>query len=79
MDQEPDRLTDAERLARIEAALVRLPELDRQIFLARCVYHMDSKEIARQTGLSQRQVWKRLGAAIKALGRNLNKNDAGDA
>lgn len=79
MDQEPDRLTDAERLARIEAALARLPELDRQIFLARCVFHMDSKEIARQTGLSQRQVWKRMGAAIKALGSYLKQSDAGDA
>lgn len=78
MDQEPDRLTDAERLARIEAALARLPELDRQIFLARRVYHIDIQEIARQTGLSQRQVWKRMGAAIKALGRNLKQNGAGN-
>ncbi len=71
MDQEPD----PKRLARVEAALARLPAMERQIFLAMRLDRMDIREIARRTGLSKRQVQKRIGAAIKALGRSLAEDD----
>lgn len=71
MDQE----ADPERLARVEAALARLPAMERQIFLAMRLDGMDIREIARRTGLSKRQVQKRIGAAIKALGRSLAEDD----
>ncbi len=71
MNQEPD----PKRLARIAAALARLPAMERQILLALRIERMDMREIARQTGLSRRQVEKRMGAAIKALGRSLLEDD----
>ena len=64
-----------ERLRRIEAALLELSNLDRQIFLAMRLDNMSVEEIARRTGLSQRQVVKRLGRAIRHLGKRLNELD----
>lgn len=62
-----------ERLRRIEAALLELTSLDRQIFLAMRLDSMSVEEIARRTGLSQRQVVKRLGRAIRHLGKRLDE------
>ncbi|GAM06282.1 RNA polymerase sigma factor [Novosphingobium sp. MBES04] len=60
-----------ERLRRMEAALLELTNLDRQIFLAMRLDSMSVEEIARRTGLSQRQVVKRLGRAIRHLDKRL--------
>ena len=60
-----------ERLRRIETALLELTNLDRQIFLAMRLDNMPVEEIARRTGLSQRQVVKRLGRAIRHLDKRL--------
>ena len=66
---------NSERLRRIETALLELTNLDRQIFLAMRLDNMSVEEIARRTGLSQRQVVKRLGRAIRHLGKRLNELD----
>ncbi|MCJ2185082.1 sigma-70 region 4 domain-containing protein [Novosphingobium sp. 1949] len=66
---------NSERLRRIEAALLELTNLDQQIFLAMRLDSMSVEEIARRTGLSQRQVVKRLGRAIRHLGKRLNELD----
>ncbi|GAO56855.1 RNA polymerase sigma factor [Novosphingobium sp. MD-1] len=71
MQQAPD----PERLHRIEAALLELSDLDRQIFLAMRLDGMSVEDIAGRTGLSQRQVVKRLGHAIRHLGKRLRDRD----
>lgn len=68
---------DPERLRRIEAALLELSNLDRQIFLAMRLDNMSVEDIARRTGLSQRQVVKRLGRAIRHLGKRLDEAGRG--
>jgi RNA polymerase sigma-70 factor (ECF subfamily) len=55
---------DSEHLRRIEAALLELPDMDRQILLAARLDRMSVREIARETGLSRKQVEIRLGRAI---------------
>jgi len=67
---------DIERLRRIEAALLELSDLDRQIFLAMRLDGLSVDEIAQRTGLSQRQVVKRLGRAIRHVGKRLRERDA---
>lgn len=62
---------DPERLRRIEAALLKLPKMDREILLAMRLDAMGVSEIARITGLSSRQVERRLGRAIRVLSREL--------
>jgi RNA polymerase sigma-70 factor (ECF subfamily) len=62
---------ESERLRRIETALLKLSDLDRQIFLARRLDHMSLRDIARHTCLSQRQVERRLGRAVRILAREL--------
>jgi RNA polymerase sigma-70 factor (ECF subfamily) len=71
MDQKPD----PERLRRLEEAVLQVPRLNRQIFLAARVDDMSVAEIARRTGLSQRQVVKRLVRAIQVIGRHLRTYD----
>lgn len=72
MDQTPD----PERLRRLEEAVLQVPRLNRQIFLAARVDGMSVAEIARQTGLSRRQVYKRLGRAIRVISHHLRTHDA---
>lgn len=67
MDQKPD----PERLRRIEAALLELPKMDRQIFLAYRLDKMSIEEIARQTRLSKGQVERRLQRAVRQMMRRL--------
>ena len=59
------------RLRRIEAALQKLPRLERQIFLAARLDDMSVPEIARCTGLSERQVNRCLVRAFGFLTREL--------
>ncbi|WP_292636367.1 RNA polymerase sigma factor [Novosphingobium sp.] len=61
----------------MEAALAKLPEMERQLFLAMRIYHMEIGEIARKTGLSKRQVWKRMGKAISNLAQTLRDDEVG--
>ncbi|MDR7157118.1 RNA polymerase sigma-70 factor (ECF subfamily) [Sphingobium xenophagum] len=64
-----------DRLARIEAAVLRLKPLTRQIFLACRLDGYSYAEIAEQTGLSIRGVEKQMSRAIKQLGRHLRDHD----
>ncbi len=56
-------------LARMERAMLSLPRTTREIFLA---YRLDGysyAHIAKVTGLSQRQIARRMRTAIRRLGR----------
>lgn len=67
---------DPERLRRIEEAVMQVPRLNRSIFLAARVDGMSIDEIAQQTGLSRRQVFKRLCKALNVISRHLRTYDA---
>lgn len=69
------QLEARDRLARIEAGLLKLKPLTRQIFLACRLDGYSYAEIARQTGLSVRGVEKQMSRAIKQLGRHLRRHD----
>ncbi|TPG39764.1 RNA polymerase subunit sigma [Sphingomonas koreensis] len=58
-------------LARIESALLRLPRLTREIFLARRIDGMSHEEIARRTGLSETCVRRHMARAILGVDREL--------
>ena len=64
-----------DRLARIEAAVMRLKPLTREIFLACRLDGYSYVEIAERTGLSVRGVEKQMSRAIKQLGRHLRAHD----
>ena len=75
-DADPIAALEArDRLARIEAAVLRLKPLTRQIFLACRLDIYSYAEIAEQTGLSIRGVEKQMSRAIKQLGRHLRDHD----
>lgn len=63
--------SNPERLYRIEAALLKLAKMDREIFLAMRLEGRGVSEIARITRLSPRQVERRLGRAYRILAREL--------
>ena len=67
----PDRCGDvspdepgAERLARIEEAIARLPGRQRAIFLAHCVDGLSRAEIAHRTGLPVHRVERHIARAL---------------
>ncbi|WP_157222369.1 sigma factor-like helix-turn-helix DNA-binding protein [Novosphingobium sp. AP12] len=62
---------ESERLARIETALLKLSDLDWQIFLALHFDDMSVREIARHACLSQRRVKRRLCRVIRIVAREL--------
>ncbi len=66
---------DPERLRRIEEAVMQVPRLNRSIFLAARVDGMSFDEIARQTGLSRRQVTRRFWKAFAIIARHLRTYD----
>lgn len=75
-DADPIAALEArDRLSRIEAAVLRLKPLTRQIFLACRLDGYSYAEIAEQTGLSIRGVEKQMSRAIKQLGRHLRDHD----
>jgi RNA polymerase sigma-70 factor (ECF subfamily) len=75
-DTDPIAALEArDRLVRIEAAVLRLKPLTRQIFLACRLDGYSYAEIAEQTGLSIRGVEKQMSRAIKQLGRHLRDHD----
>lgn len=71
-----EKVPDPERLRRLEEAVMQVPRLSRQIFLAARVDDMSMEEIARQTGLSRRQVSRRFVKALQIIGRHLRSYDA---
>ena len=58
-----------ERLKRLEQAVGRLPLITRETFLARRVDGLSYAEIAKLTGLSERQVERHMARAICRLVR----------
>ncbi|HWT29452.1 MAG TPA: sigma-70 region 4 domain-containing protein [Propylenella sp.] len=71
MDDSPDP-NRQEQIARMEAIMLRLPRLTREIFLAHRLDDMPYDEIARRTGLTVRQVERHIARAILALMRGLD-------
>jgi RNA polymerase sigma-70 factor (ECF subfamily) len=71
----PD-IADTERLARLEAALLSMPRLRRQIFLAVRLDAMTYADIAHRTGLSVRAVERQMARAIVHIGHHLRDTDA---
>lgn len=62
-----------EQIVRIEAIMLRLPRLTREIFMAHRLDDMPYDEIARRTGLTVRQVERHMARAILALMRGLDR------
>jgi RNA polymerase sigma-70 factor (ECF subfamily) len=62
---------DADLLRRLETALANMPRIQRQIFLAHRLDGMSFAEIARRTGLSQRQVERQMARALAKLDKQL--------
>lgn len=60
-------------LARVEAAIEKLPPRARNVFVARRIDGLSYAEIAEQQGLSIRGVEKQMGKAIAALDRMVNR------
>ena len=64
--------SEAEALARMERALRRMPRLDREIFLAVRLDDMKYHDVAARTGLSVRQIERRVAWVISTLDRDLH-------
>ena len=60
---------DPAQLARMEAALVAMPELTREIFMMRRFDNLPYHRIARRLGITTDQVEAHMACAIKTLGR----------
>ena len=63
---------DHEKLRRLEAAILKLRRIDREVFLAHRLDAMSYGEIARRTGLSLRQVERSMARALYEIDRNLD-------
>jgi RNA polymerase sigma-70 factor (ECF subfamily) len=63
---------DPDLLRRMEAAMMNIPKLQRDIFLAHRVHNMSYAEIAGRTGLSVRQVQRHMAKAISKLARQMD-------
>jgi RNA polymerase sigma-70 factor (ECF subfamily) len=57
---------------RLEEAMLSMPKLQREIFLAHRLDDMPYREIARRTGLTMRQVERHIARAIYKLDRQLH-------
>ena len=62
---------ELERLSRLEAALLAMPRIQREIFLAVRLDGMAYDEIARRTGLTVRQVERHFGRALYKLSKQM--------
>lgn len=60
---------DPELLARINQAVFSLPDIDRQIFLAKRLDDLSYEQIARVTGLSVGQIERRMAKALMHIDR----------
>ena len=66
-------LESRDALRRIEAALLKLRPVTRDVFLARRVEGLTYAEIAQRTGLSTKAVEKRMAKAIAKLSRLMDR------
>lgn len=60
---------DPDELARLERAVLSLPRATREVFLAHRLDNRSYAEIAEVTGLSERQVRRRMAEALYRVGR----------
>lgn len=70
------RNPDSARLERLEAALLTMPRLRREIFLAIRLDAMRYEDVARTTGLSVRAVERQMARAIAHIGYHLRHGEA---
>jgi RNA polymerase sigma-70 factor (ECF subfamily) len=71
MDSPPDP-KQQELVERLQAIMLRMPPLTREIFMAHRLDDMTYEEIARRTGLTVRQVERHVARAILELDRGLH-------
>src|SRR3546814_7365687 len=65
---------DPELLAQVEAALLTLPRLTREVFLANRIDDLSFAEIAKRTGISKRRVRREMARAIWGFPRAMEGN-----
>ena len=65
-------MPEDEKLRRLEEALMNMPRLQREIFMAHRLDDMPYEEIARRTGLTIRQVERQMARAIYKLDKRLH-------
>lgn len=70
MDCEPT----PEQIARVEAAVASLPEIEREILLAARLDNMSYADIARRTGRSVKDIEKRIATAVRLLTRRFEED-----
>ncbi len=70
MSDTPD--PDPDLLRRMEEAMLNMPKLQREIFLAHRLDDMPYREIAERTGLSVRQVERHMAKALYKLVKQLD-------
>ncbi len=61
-----------ELVERLQAIMLRMPRLTREIFIAHRLDDMPYEEIARRTGLTIRQVERHIARAIADIDRGLH-------
>jgi len=66
---EPPRPVDPAKLARMEAALIAMPELTREVFMMHRFDDLPYRRIARRLGITTDEVEAHMACAIKRLGR----------
>lgn len=62
---------DPERLERLEQALLSMPRLQREIFLAVRLDDLSYEEIGRRTGLSPRRVERHFARSLYKLSKQI--------
>lgn len=62
---------DPDLLRRLEEAMLNIPKLQREIFMAHRLDDMSYGEIARRTGLTVRQVERHMARALYKLDKQL--------
>ncbi|HEX8240516.1 MAG TPA: sigma-70 region 4 domain-containing protein [Allosphingosinicella sp.] len=63
---------DPDLLRRVEEAMLNIPKLQREIFMAHRLDNMSYEEIARRTGLTVRQVERHMARAIYKLVKQMD-------
>ena len=63
---------DPDLLRRLEDAMLNIPKLQREIFMAHRLDNMSYREIARRTDLTVRQVERHMARAIYKLAKQLD-------
>ena len=68
----PHDANEQELIERLQAIMLRMPRLTREIFMAHRLDDMPYEEIARRTGLTVAQVEQHMAKAIADIDRGLH-------